>query len=124
MSRNVTKENIITARELVEKERKRLLDLPNEPGFTNWLGDREYPLDWMKNLFGDTLKEKDGFTHASGSRFNGADCNVCGKKVEPDEKITNLEFSFCDEYECGINICSHCLKRLSKNLRESNIKVN
>ena len=38
------KETIITARELVEKERKRLIDLPNTSDFKSWLGNRKYQI--------------------------------------------------------------------------------
>lgn len=119
MARKIEKESIITARELTEKERKRLLDSPNAPGFKYWLGNREYPLTWMKERFGETLKEKDGLTHSNGSRFDEADCSVCGKEVNPDEKVIHFDFSFCDEYSCGMNICKDCLVRLNKLMAQS-----
>lgn len=111
--------SVITARKLVEAERKRLIDVPKKPDYKAWLQGREYPLDWMKEQFGETLIEKDGLTHPNGRRVDEADCNVCGREVEPDEKLIFLCFSFCDEYSCGMNICSVCLRSLSKMLEET-----
>ena len=119
MARKIQKESIITARELVEAERKRLLDSPNAPDFKSWLGNRKYPLTWMKEQFGETLKEKDGLTHPNGSRFDKTDCSVCGKEVNPDEEVIHFDFSFCDEYSCGMNICKDCLVRLKKLIAKS-----
>ncbi len=114
--KRVEKETIITARGLVEEERQRLLDVPNKPDFKSWLGDRSFPLLWMKEQFGETLKEKDGLIYPNGSRFNEADCDVCGKEVEPDEKVIHLKFnsSFCDGYDFDLKICRGCLVRLNK----------
>lgn len=116
----IQNEQITSARKLIEEERKRLLETPNRPDFKRWLGDRKYPLKWMKEQFGETLIEKDGFTHPNGQRFSDADCNVCGKQVNPDENIIIFSFSFCDEYDCGMNICHDCLKRLENKLRKEN----
>ena len=115
----VQKEKIITARGLVEKERKSLIDYQKRKDFKSWLDGREYPLDWMKRQYGETLTEKDGFTYPNGDRFSDADCNVCGRGVEPDEPVVHLSFSFCDEYSCGMNICRGCLVRLNDALRKT-----
>lgn len=117
--RLIEKESIITARKLVEKERKELLDAPNKPDFESWLGNREYPLKWMKKQYGKTLREKDGLTYPNGERYDNTDCNVCGKKVNPDEKVVHFSFSFCNEYSCGMNICEDCLVRLKKLITKS-----
>lgn len=110
----IQKEEIITARGLWEEERNRCIEKPNESNFKEWLGNREYPLDWMKKQFGETLTEKTDFIHPSGDRFDEADCKVCGKESKPDEEVIKLTFSFCDEYGCGIIICKKCLRRLSR----------
>jgi len=117
MTEKIKEYKIITPRE-VEIERKRLLDVvPNKKDFREWLEGRKYPLRWMKKQFGETLIEKDGLTHASGDRFNDCDCNICGHKTDPDEKIAHLIFSFCNEYSCGMHICKKCLKELSNKLK-------
>ena len=105
---NTVTTKVTSARELVEAERKRLLDYPKKEEFKEWLGDRTYPLDWMQARFGKTLTEKDGFTHADGSKFNDADCAVCNKEVEPDEKIIEIT---TEEGE-KIYLCKACLKTL------------
>lgn len=114
--REVENIEIITPRLLVEKERKRLLKIPNGKDFKTWLGDRYYPLTWMKSQFGDTLTEKDGFTHMNGDRFDNADCKFCGKESDKDEKIVKITFNniFCDEGILDINICKKCSKDIVK----------
>lgn len=109
----ITKEEIITARQLFERERKRLIESQKDPDFKKWLGDRSYPLEWMKQVYGETLIEKDEPFKMNGERFDDADCNVCGKEHGPDDRIVHLDFSFCGEYDCGINICYTCLNRLA-----------
>ena len=100
---------VTSARELVEAERKRLLDAPNKPDFKEWLGNRTYPLDWMKKQFGETLTEKDGLTYPNGERFNEADCSICGREVDPDEKVIQIKN---EEDSIVCNICKYCLKTL------------
>lgn len=101
---------VTSARELVETERKRLLDYPKREEFKEWLGDRTYPLDWMEARFGKTLTEKDGFTHMSGSKFHDADCAICNKEVEPDEKVIEMITEEGDK----IYLCKPCLKLLGE----------
>lgn len=38
-------------------------------------------------------------------------CNSCGKYVD---KWIETNFSFCDEYECGIHLCKDCADNFSK----------
>ncbi len=38
-------------------------------------------------------------------------CNICGKK---ERFFLKIDFSFCDEYSCGIQICSKCLKEFQR----------
>ena len=111
----VEKVSVISQRKLVEIERKRLKNKPREANFKEWLGNRKYPLSWMKKQFGETLTEKSGLFYADGSRVDEADCNICGRKVKPDERVIHLSFS-CDEYACGMNICKKCLSNLSKRI--------
>ena len=108
---------ITTGRELVEKERTRLLNSPNTPDFKSWLKDREYPLDWMKLQFGETLTELDGFKRNLEFKFKEHKCNMCGECPSDDEKYINMSFSFCDEYSCGMNLCKKCVKELNKMLK-------
>lgn len=112
MSRKIKSYKFISGREILEKERQRLLNVPKEPGFKKWLEDREYPLDWMKKQFGETLIEKEGLVHASGHKFDDHRCSVCGKCPDIDERFLTLDFSFC-EYGCWMNICLKCLKKFN-----------
>jgi hypothetical protein len=112
-------EEIITARILVEKERQRLIEAPiTKKDFKEWLGDRTYPLEWMKKQFGETLTEKDGLTHPNGQRFYGADCTICKKEVESDEKVLRLSIETGEGFSIDSNICKECLKRMNKKLRD------
>lgn len=113
---NTMNEEIITARILVEKERQRLKNIEITPDFDEWLGDRTYPLEWMKKQFGETLTEKDGLTYANGDRFYEADCNICHKQVHPDEKVIRLAIDTGEGFACPVNICKDCLTRMSKKL--------
>ncbi len=117
------KYEIITGRELIEIERKRLLDIPKGIDFKNWLGNRTYPLDWMKEQFGETLIEKDGTIHPGGDRFYQHDCNVCEKETSFDEKIISLDLDM-GEHKHKVNICKKCLNKLSKELRNTKQRGN
>ena len=68
---------------------------------------------WVKTQFGDNLIEKDGLTYANGTHYNGIDCSICGKNPELHEHMIQMEFSFCEEYSCGMIICADCIKRFS-----------
>lgn len=117
-----TIENLVvtTKREIVEEERRRLLNVPNEEDFKSWLGSREYPLDWMIAQFGETLTEKDGLTEPSGLPVDCGNCHVCKKSTKPDEKIVQIDLNSMgedDEEEIPqIYICKKCLNDMKKML--------
>jgi hypothetical protein len=115
MERDVEIE-VTTGFEIVEAERKRLINIPKEEDFIKWLGDRTYPLENMKKRFGETLVEKDGFIYANGQEFDDHRCYICNKKPKRNEKFIKMYFSFCDEYGCGMNICKKCLIELNNKL--------
>ena len=119
MAKKIEYVSIITKRELWENERKRLLNVPRDKGFKKWLGNRTYPLDWMKKQYGETLTEKTEMIKPSGELFE-LNCNICGKDTKENEKIINLSFSFCEEYGCEMNICKSCLIKLNKLLSPQN----
>jgi len=105
------KTKVVTPREIVEIERKRISNKPNEDGYKEWLGNRTYPLDWMKERFGETLTEKDGFTYMSGTRFDDLDCGICNKQTDKDEKVIQL---IDDETKDRYYICKTCLRLLGE----------
>ncbi len=113
MSKKIDEIIVTTGKELVEKERKRLLRLKkSDPKWWKSEGRSE----WARKRFGKTLKEKDGVVYPSGLAFNGHVCNVCGGIPDIEEKIIRLIFSFCDEYRCDMNICKDCLETLYNKL--------
>lgn len=77
---------------------------------------------WMKNWLAKTDIEHfnheynmdDPDTYYTGSIDNKY-CNICGEK---NRFLMSIDFSFCDEYDCGIDICSKCLKMMLKTLKE------
>lgn len=112
---------ITTPRIMVEKERERVKNIPNQPDFEKRLNGRKWPLEWMTIQFGETLTENDGFTTIYG-KYQEADCNVCGNSPAPDEKIVKFKFSFCDEYECSMTICETCIKKIKCSMMDIPLK--
>lgn len=47
--------------------------------------------------------------------IDDCECNICG--WEEKEKAIQLDFSFCDEYTCGMCICKKCLHALMEKLK-------
>jgi len=100
---------IHTKRELIEIERKRL-ECPKDDKFYKWLGSRDYPLPWMKMLFGKDLKKPTEEVHKK-TLDRKIECQICGHEFKGlDEKFISMSFSFCDEYNCGMVICLDCPK--------------
>ena len=98
-----------TKRELIEKERTRLKDT-SRPDFKKWLDNREYPLPWMKKLFGEKLNKSTEEVHKDTSNRK-IECQICGHEFKGlDEKFIYMDFSFCQEYSCGMIICLDCPK--------------
>lgn len=75
-------------RKIIEKERKRLLDIPDKPDFDEWLDGRQYPLDWMKRGFGETLVE------------------ISAEEIFEKNKTSNVPYFLCSSYI----YCSFCHK--------------
>jgi hypothetical protein len=42
-------------------------------------------------------------------------CSDCGKYVD---KWIETEFSFCDEYDCGMSLCKECASKLINLIKE------
>ena len=100
---------IHTKRELIEKERARLKNT-SYPNFKKWLSGREYPLPWMKMLFGNDLNKPTEEVHRD-TQDRKIECQICGHEFKGlDERFIEMRFSFCDEYSCGMVICLDCQK--------------
>ena len=108
MSNKVNKIMVATLRSLIEVERERLKKLREDK--PEWW---EHSSDWAKREFG---KDLDGAITDVTISYNAKSCNICGGSPKIDEKFLCLEFSFCDEYDCDMNICRACLKGLAKRL--------
>ena len=106
---------VITGREMVEKERKRLLGLKR--GDPRWWNS-EIQSGWAREQYGKSLKEKDGFTCRDGREENCHMCQICGELPGREERFIQLSYSFCDEYSCSMNICKKCLKMLLGKLKD------
>ena len=116
MGNRIDKIYVTTGREMIEKERKRLLKLKEE-NKTWWESENS---NWAREMFGENLIEKDGTTWPSGNKFDEHRCNICGRIPKFDEKIVRLDFSFCEEYGCHMNICQDCVKNFFNILKSKN----
>lgn len=109
----------LTPRKMIENERKRVLDFPDKPDFSDWLGNRKYPLDWMIKQFGNTLTERTAeevyadnlASHLPEYMINGyIICGFCQKFFELDEEFlyayNNGEY---DDAE-SLRACESCFK--------------
>ena len=105
---------ITTGKEMIENKRKRLLELKNSD--SEWWNSLWS--DGARKQFGDNLIEKDGTIYPSGNLFDEHKCNVCGRIPPFDEKVIVMEFSFCEEYGCGMVICKECIKKFYKEINK------
>jgi len=113
----ITKQ-IVTYRQIIEKERDRLLNIPQKSDFKSWLAGRKYPLDWMKKRFGETLKEitTENLYDKNDDKYETI-CNMCEKQPPIDEKMIDLEH-YCDGgFEGSIRLCKKCLTKMHKELK-------
>ena len=95
---------VIDVMEEIAKERIRLEGLVRSP---------EYPQNkkywgWMEKWLAKTDEEH-------YKKWNDGFCNVCGRKAR---FFLRMNFSFCDEYDCGIQICSKCLRKMQQIFKE------
>ena len=102
---------ITTAKTKVEEERNRLIAL-GETDKVWW--NSEFRSGWARKQFGETLKENDGFTHPIGTENKPCECKICGVNPDREEKVIELQFSLCDEYDCGMMVCKTCISKLFK----------
>lgn len=69
-----------------------------------------------KEHFEHELNDDNYYAGHIGDKY----CNVCGKK---DRFFLSMDFSFCNEYGCGIKICGECLKEMLKILENGVMKA-
>lgn len=92
---------------LIQKERERLERLIEEQPeklktFWRWMPG------WLSKTNEQHFAEKD----------QCLTCNVCGAC---EKEMLHSEFSFCDEYGCGITFCQKCAEGLSKVFEEAEV---
>ena len=102
---------VTTARDIIEKERERLRE--SRVRNKEWWQDTSSS-DWARKNFGDNL---DVPISDEMIRIYGEECNICERIPALDEQFLHLEFSFCDEYNCGMYICKGCLKSMWKKVK-------
>lgn len=103
--KTIESKKVEIVRTKIEVERERLKKFRAKD--KRWWADRRS--DWARRLFGDNLDEA---VTKQPLGAQGEVCNICGKDMPLDEKFLKLEFSFCDEYGCGMGICKPCLDEL------------
>jgi len=108
---------ITTPREVIEKERRRLIKLKNAgdpwwetPGRSNW----------ARRAFGETLTEVPAEELFPWWYEPEVSCQICGQRLGIDEPMVSMKFSFCGEYGCGLNMHLRCprLEELYDGYRE------
>ncbi len=106
----IRKMTVTDLRQRIEGERQRLKELrQTKSGWWNSTSS-----DWARQAFGEDL---DGDINNEILRLEGEGCQICDKDFPLDERFIRLDFSFCDEYDCDMNICSKCLTSMGKRLR-------
>lgn len=95
---------VINVMKEIAKERKRLEKKVASPEYA-----RNPQWGWME----DWLAKTDEEHYKGDSDWNMPDrnCNICGKK---DRFFLSMDFSFCNEYGCGIQICGECLEKMAE----------
>ena len=109
----IEKKTITSGRKILENKRQRLLD-KKESAPLWWNSSLSL---WAREQFGPTLTEKDGATYTNGQKWDIHVCNICGNYPPLDENFIKLDFSFCDEYGCGMNICKNCALKMAEDLQ-------
>ena len=108
---------VLDVMEEIAKERKRLEKRVASPEYDK----RKHHWVWMEEWLAKTDEEHFDHNYKTDSYYAGyiddKYCNVCGKK---DRFFLAMDFSFCSEYGCGIQICSKCLDEMQK-LYESEV---
>ena len=108
MRNKVYKVKVITLRDFIEAERTRLKRMIKRD--KAWWNDLSRS-DWARREFGDTL---DGEINSETLRCQMESCQGCGKDFSLDERFLRLEFSFCSEYDCEMNVCLKCLGKMTE----------
>lgn len=110
MNRIDDKPYVIDVMKEIAKERKRLEKIVASPEYKDnpqW--------GWMEEWLEKTNEEHFDHNHKIDPYYTGhiddKYCNVCGKK---GRFFIAMDFSFCDEYGCGIQICKDCLNEMQK----------
>jgi hypothetical protein len=86
---------------IIADERKRLTKaIGEQPDNPHW--------QWMKRW----LAETDEQHFAKGDSCQK--CDTCGKVTR---YVWRSEFSFCDEYGCGMDLCDECILKLARQVR-------
>lgn len=99
-SKITNKPYVIDVMEEIAKERKRLENIVNS---REYLQNKRF-WGWME----DWLAKSDEEHYKN---WHEGKCNICGKKAR---FFLRMDFSFCEEYGCGLQICNMCLKQMPK----------
>jgi len=101
---------ITTPRQVIEKERNARIAWTQ--GETKIGNIHYYPFNpeqhrWIYDKFGE------GFSKTIEELYwdwyeNDISCNICGQQIGLDEPMVVMEFSFCEEYKCGMNTHIDC----------------
>ena len=94
---------VINVMEKIANERKRL-----EKNVRSPLYEMNPQWRWMENWLAKTNEE-----HYEEDDVATIEpyCYVCGKK---NKFLARMDFSFCHEYGCEMQICKDCLDKMSK----------
>lgn len=112
MSNNIYgKPYVIDVMARIAKERKRLERNISSPDYEK----NKILWGWMEEWLKKTDEEHFEYEYGKDLYYIGLIvdkyCVVCGKK---DRFFLAMDFSFCDEYDCGIQICQECLEEMKK----------
>lgn len=99
----MTEWKIVKALDLIKEERKRLLHLKETDKEWNINTKLQYRWAWMLKWLAKTDEE-----HLRECTL-GSNCSSCG---EMQTEWLECEFSFCDEYGCGMSLCKECIDAL------------
>ena len=107
MSKKIIGMKVLTSRECIETERERLKSLKKTD--KSWWSNKRQS-DWARREFGDDLSGEINTDTLLET------CQICGKEMPLDERFLCMEFSFCEEYDCKMNLCLKCLKFMTRRL--------
>lgn len=107
-NRLATTFKMVDGLELIKKERARLEEIVTRKDFST-KQHCQWMLEWLKQTDEQHLLKL--MDSSKDTIDNNYCCHIC---FTPKRYLLSTSFSFCDEYDCGMNICRECAIKIGE----------